>query len=221
MPNETNTQIETDADRKVMGELQNAWDTPLRADAFDLSDTEKVEAITYHFRKIMHTLGLDMNDDSLKGTPLRVAKMYVHEIFSGLHPDNKPEPTLFDNRYHYDQMLVEKNIPFYSNCEHHFVPIFGHVRVAYYSSGNIIGLSKLNRIVAYYAQRPQVQERLTVQIAKELQQVLQTDHLAVRIEATHTCVAMRGIRQEGATTVTSFYDGRFLDNEVKKEFLNY
>ena len=221
MPNETNSQIKIDAGRKVTAEMQNTYDTSLREDAFALSDTEKIEAITYHFRKIMHTLGLDMKDDSLKGTPLRVAKMYVNEIFSGLHPDNKPEPTLFDNKYNYDQMLVEKNIPFYSNCEHHFVPIYGHVRVAYYSSGNIIGLSKLNRIVSYFSQRPQVQERLTVQIAKELQQILQTEHVAVLIDATHTCVSMRGIRHEGATTVTSFYDGKFLDNEIKKGFLNY
>ena len=221
MPNETNSQIKIDAGRKVTAEMQNTYDTSLREDAFALSDTEKIEAITYHFRKIMHTLGLDMNDDSLKGTPLRVAKMYVNEIFSGLHPNNKPEATLFDNKYNYDQMLVEKNIPFYSNCEHHFVPIYGKVRVAYYSTGKIIGLSKLNRIVAYFSQRPQVQERLTIQIAKELQDILQTEHVAVLVDATHTCVSIRGIRHDGATTVTSFYDGKFLDNEIKKEFLNY
>lgn len=213
--------MNTADDPTRLNALDNGYDTPLRADAFVLNDTEKIEAISYHFGKIMHTLGLDLNDDSLKSTPLRVAKMYVNEIFSGLHPDNKPKPTLFDNKYDYNEMLVEKNIPFYSNCEHHFVPIYGKIRLAYYSSGKIIGLSKLNRIVAYFAQRPQVQERLTVQIAKELQEVLQTDHVAVVIEATHTCVSMRGIKHDGATTVTSFYEGKFLDKEIKQEFLNY
>jgi GTP cyclohydrolase I len=171
-------------------------ETPMRADAFTKSDSQKIDEIAYHFEKIMESLGLDLTDDSLKGTPYRVAKMYVQEIFSGLNPDNKPKIALFDNKYQYNQMLVEKNISFYSNCEHHFVPIMGKAHVAYISNGSVIGLSKLNRIVQYFAKRPQVQERLTVQIAKELQRVLGTQDIAVLIDAKHLCVSSRGIKDE-------------------------
>jgi GTP cyclohydrolase I len=199
----------------------SAINTPLRDDAFELSDVEKIAKIEQHFREIMETLGLDLTDDSLKGTPRRVAKMYVKEIFSGLNPKNKPKATLFENKYKYNEMLVEKDISFYSNCEHHFVPIFGKAHVAYISSGKVIGLSKLNRIVQYFAKRPQVQERLTVQIGKELQQILQTEDVAVVMDAKHLCVASRGIQDDTSTTVTSFYGGKFKEEATKKEFLNY
>lgn len=201
--------------------ISTSVDTPLRADAFVLSDQEKKERIEQHFRGIMETLGLDLTDDSLSGTPARVAKMYVEEIFSGLNPANKPKLALFDNKYNYREMLVEKDINFYSNCEHHFVPLFGKAHVAYISSGRIIGLSKLNRIVNYYARRPQVQERLTVQIAEELKRTLQTDDVAVLIEARHLCVASRGIKDISSSTITSFYSGKFGDDQRKQEFLNY
>lgn len=196
-------------------------DTPMKTTAFDMNDEEKIEKIEFHFREIMETLGLDLNDDSLKGTPLRVATMYIKELYNGLNPANKPKVALFENKYKFDQMLVEKGIAFYSNCEHHFVPIFGKAHVAYISSGQIIGLSKLNRIVNYYAKRPQVQERLTVQIAKELQQCLETEDVAVLIDAKHLCVASRGIKDDSASTVTSFYGGKFLQDPTRKEFLAY
>ena len=196
-------------------------DTPLRLDAFDIDDDTKMELIEKHFREIMHILGLDLTDDSLKGTPKRVAKMYVKEIFSGLNPLNKPEPTLFENKYGYKEMLVEKNITFYSNCEHHFVPIFGRAHVAYISSGKVIGLSKLNRIVQYYAKRPQVQERMTVQIAEELKRVLQTEHVAVLLDATHMCVCSRGVQDVNSSTITAEYSGEFLLPKTREEFLRY
>lgn len=196
-------------------------DTPMKTTAFDMNDEEKIEKIEFHFREIMETLGLDLNDDSLKGTPLRVATMYIKELYNGLNPANKPKVALFENKYKFDQMLVEKGIAFYSNCEHHFVPIFGKAHVAYISSGQIIGLSKLNRIVNYYAKHPQVQERLTVQIAKELQQCLETEDVAVLIDAKHLCVASRGIKDDSASTVTSFYGGKFLQDPTRKEFLAY
>ena len=180
-------------------------ETPMKSDAFKLSDTEKKQRIALLFEEIMDVMGLDLTDDSLKGTPERVAKMYIDEIFSGLNPANKPKIALFDNKYQYNQMLVEKNITFYSNCEHHFVPIIGKAHVAYISSGKVIGLSKLNRIVQYYAKRPQVQERLTNQIAEELKSILQTDDVAVIIDAKHLCVSSRGIKDESSATVTSFY----------------
>jgi GTP cyclohydrolase IA len=197
------------------------YETPLRNDAFDMSDAEKIAKITHHFKEILDTLGLDLTDDSLKNTPNRVAKMYVTELFAGLNPANKPKPTLFDNKYKYNQMLVEKDITFYSNCEHHFVPIYGRAHVAYISTGKVIGLSKLNRIVQYFAKRPQVQERLTVQIAKELEQVLQTEHVAVVLDARHLCVASRGINDVTSSTVTAYYGGRFLEEATKTEFLTF
>lgn len=196
-------------------------ETPMKADAFVASDEEKMKKIEFHFKEIMETLGLDLRDDSLKGTPERVAKMYVKEIFSGLDPANKPKIALFENRYQYNQMLVEKDITFYSNCEHHFVPIFGKAHLAYISNGKVIGLSKLNRIVQYYAKRPQVQERFTMQIAKELQEVLKTEDVAVIIDAKHLCVSSRGIQDINAATITSFYGGKFQDEATKQEFLRY
>jgi GTP cyclohydrolase I len=194
-------------------------DTPMRADAFDLSDDEKVERIQDHFREIMEILGLDLTDDSLKGTPYRVAKMYVKEIFSGLNPTNKPKVALFDNKYQYKEMLVEKNILLQSTCEHHFLPIYGKAHVAYISNGRVIGLSKINRIVQHFAKRPQVQERLSMQILKELQTVLDTEDVAVYIDAKHLCVSSRGIKDTSSSTVTTAYGGKFQDPAVRAEFL--
>lgn len=203
------------------GHSRDTYETPLRADAFVMSDDEKIKKIQHHFTEIMQALGLDLTDDSLRDTPERVAKMYVNEVFSGLNPDNKPKAALFENRYKYDQMLVEKNMTFYSNCEHHFVPIFGKAHVAYISTGKVIGLSKLNRIVQYFAKRPQVQERMTVQIAKELQSVLKTEDVAVLIDANHLCVSSRGVQDNHSATVTSFYGGKFQDEATRREFLSY
>lgn len=201
--------------------IGTSLETPLREDAFVLSDEEKMEKISWHFKEIMETLGLDLTDDSLRGTPQRVAKMYVKEIFKGLNPVNKPKVALFENKYKYNQMLVEKNITLYSNCEHHFVPIIGRAHVAYISSGKIIGLSKLNRIVQYFSQRPQVQERLTMQIANELKAILGTESVAVVIDATHLCVSSRGIKDVNSSTITAEYSGMFLDENTKGEFLKY
>lgn len=201
--------------------IGTSHETPLREDAFDLDDDLKIELIQKHFKEIMQILGLDLSDDSLSGTPERVAKMYVKEIFSGLNPKNKPDVKLFENKYKYNQMLVEKDITIYSNCEHHFVPIIGKVHVAYISSGKVIGLSKINRIVRYFAKRPQVQERLTVQIGNELKSMLQTNDVAVIVDAEHLCVSSRGIEDTSSSTVTSFYSGKFEQDETKKEFLSY
>lgn len=195
--------------------------TPLREDAFEMDDDLKIELIEKHFREIMHVLGLDLSDDSLMGTPHRVAKMYVKEIFSGLNPKNKPSVKLFENKYKYNEMLVEKDITFFSNCEHHFVPIYGKVHVAYISSGQVVGLSKINRIVQYYAKRPQVQERLTVQIANELKEILGTEDVAVIIDAKHMCVSTRGIEDISSATVTSQFGGKFQNEQTKNEFLKY
>jgi GTP cyclohydrolase I len=201
--------------------IMTSVDTPMREDAFALSDDEKIAQIEYHFRQIMETLGLDLTDDSLKGTPKRVAKMYVKEIFSGLDPKNMPSVALFDNKYQYNEMLVEKNISFYSNCEHHFVPIFGKAHVAYIANGQVIGLSKLNRIVQHFAKRPQVQERLTMQIAKEIQRLMNTQDVAIMIDAKHLCVASRGVKDDTSSTITSFYGGKFQEEATKAEFLKY
>ena len=199
----------------------SAADTPLKPDAFDMSDEEKMVKIEGHFKEIMETLGLDLTDDSLKGTPKRVAKMFVKEVFSGLNPANKPLARLFENKYKYDQMLVEKDITFYSHCEHHFVPIFGKAHVAYISSGKVIGLSKINRIVQYFAKRPQVQERLTVQIGNELKKALNTEDVGIVIDATHLCVASRGVGDTNSKTGTAYFSGKFKENQIKNEFLNY
>lgn len=217
------------ADEQLMVELEEMGDqhvmtsieTPLRDDAFALDDETKMDLIEEKFRDIMDILGLDLTDDSLRGTPRRVAKMYVKEIFSGLHPDNKPDIKLFENKYQYNEMLVEKNITFFSNCEHHFVPIMGKAHVAYISNGQVIGLSKLNRIVDYFARRPQVQERLTVQIAKELKRVLQTEDVAVVIDAVHLCVSSRGVKDINSSTVTTHFSGKFAEDNTKQEFLKY
>ena len=195
--------------------------TPLREDAFDLSDDDKMNVISEKVYEIMHTLGMDMTDDSLKGTPFRVAKMYVQEIFGGLRPDEKPKMSTFKNSYQYGEMLVEKNINLYSTCEHHLLPIVGKAHIAYISTGNVIGLSKMNRIVDYYARRPQVQERLTMQIVKDLQEALDTDDVACVIDAKHLCVNSRGIRDIDSSTVTAEYGGKFKNLDVRKEFLNY
>jgi GTP cyclohydrolase IA len=201
--------------------VSTSADTPLRADAFAITDAEKINLIEEKFRDIMNIMGLDLNDDSLKGTPRRVAKMYIQEIFSGLNPNNFPDIKLFENKYQYNEMLVEKNITFYSNCEHHFVPIVGKAHVAYISSGKVIGLSKINRIVQHFAKRPQVQERLTVQIANAMKEILQTEDVAVVIDATHLCVSSRGIKDISSSTVTSQFSGKFQEENTKNEFLKY
>ena len=201
--------------------LFTGLETPMKPDAFKLSDEEKKKRIAILFEEIMDVMGLDLTDDSLKGTPERVAKMYIDEIYSGLNPKNKPKVALFDNKYQYKQMLVEKNITFYSNCEHHFVPIIGKAHVAYISSGKVIGLSKLNRIVQYYAKRPQVQERLTNQIAEELKSVLETEDIAVIIDAKHLCVSSRGIKDDTSATVTTYYGGQFNTPQKITELHNY
>lgn len=201
--------------------LLTSLDTPMKANAFEMSNDEKKQRISILFSEIMDVLGLDLTDDSLKGTPDRVAKMYVEEIFSGLDPKNKPKVALFDNKYQYNQMLIEKNITFYSNCEHHFVPIIGKAHIAYKSSGKVIGLSKLNRIVQYYAKRPQVQERLTNQIANELKTVLKTEDIAVIIDAKHLCVSSRGVKDDTSATITTYYGGEFNTPAKIAELQNY
>ena len=195
--------------------------TPLRPDAFDLDDDLKIELISKHFKEIMQILGLDMADDSLKGTPLRVAKMYVQEVFSGLNPANQPEVKLFENKFKFNELLVERDITFYSHCEHHFVPFFGRAHVGYIPGDKVVGLSKINRIVQYYAKRPQVQERLTMQIASGLKEVLGTENVAVVIQAEHLCVASRGINDPNSSTITAHYSGKFNDDNLKKEFLSF
>ena len=202
--------------------FSNSAQTPLREDAFELSDEAKIERITKSVRDILETLGMDLTDDSLKGTPKRVAKAYVKELFSGLNPVNKPSSSTFENKYQYGEMLVEKNITLYSTCEHHLLPIVGKAHVAYISSGRVVGLSKMNRIVEYYANRPQVQERLTMQVVQELQQILNTQDVACIIDAKHLCVNSRGIKDIGSSTVTAEYQGVFkTDENLRKEFLAY
>ena len=196
-------------------------ETPLRPDAFDISNTEKVLQIEEKIQEVLHILGMDLTDDSLKGTPKRVAKMFVKEIFSGLHPDNKPKASTFDNKYKYGEILVEKNITLYSTCEHHLLPIVGKAHVAYISNGTVVGLSKMNRIVQYYAQRPQVQERLTLQVVEELQKVLNTKDVACVIDAKHLCVNARGISDITSSTVTAEFGGVFKQRDKKQEFLDY
>lgn len=201
--------------------IATSLETPMRDDAFLLSDEQKMVLIESKFRDIMDILGLDLNDDSLNGTPHRVAKMFVKEVFSGLNPENKPKISVFENKFKYGEMLVEKNINLNSTCEHHFLPIVGKAHVAYVSSGQVIGLSKINRIVDYFARRPQVQERLTVQIANELKRILKTEDVAVVIDAKHLCVSSRGIQDEGSSTITAEYGGIFKEQVRKDEFLKY
>jgi GTP cyclohydrolase IA len=201
--------------------IGNPSETPLREDAFEMDDETKIKLIEKNFREIMLIMGLDLNDDSLKDTPHRVAKMFIKEIFSGLNPANSPRSTLFENSYQYNQMLLEKNISFYSTCEHHFLPIKGKAHVAYISSGKVIGLSKIHRIVHYLSKRPQVQERLTRQIAEEMKNVLKTEDVAVVLEAHHLCVSARGIRDEDSLTVTSEFCGQFSNGNMKKQLFAY
>lgn len=196
-------------------------DTPLRTDAFDISNEEKISIIEKDMKNILHTLGLDLTDDSLKGTPKRVAKAFVNEIFGGLDPTKKPVSSTFENKYKYNEMLVEKNITVYSTCEHHLLPIVGKAHVAYISNGTVVGLSKMNRIVDYYSKRPQVQERLTIQIVKELQEVLNTKDVACVIDAKHLCVNSRGIKDTECSTITSEFGGAFKKAEVREELLKY
>jgi len=219
LENNRNTAETTD----VLGEnhISTSAETPMRPDAFDLSDEEKMKSIEKDMYRVLHTLGMDLNDDSLKGTPKRIAKMFVQEIFGGLSPARKPKASTFENSYNYGEMLVEKNITLYSTCEHHLLPIVGKAHVAYISSGKVIGLSKMNRIVDYYAKRPQVQERLTMQVVQELQKALGTEDVACVIDAKHLCVNSRGIRDIDSSTVTSEFGGKFKDPHVRKEFLNY
>ena len=194
---------------------------PIRKDAFDKTDEEKIELIKKDVESILLTLGIDLTDDSLKGTPNRVAKMFVKEIFGGLNPNKKPSSSTFENKYKYNEMLVEKNITVYSTCEHHLLPIIGRAHVAYISNGTVVGLSKMNRIVDYFAKRPQVQERLTIQIVRELQKVLNTEDVACIIDAKHLCVNSRGIRDIESSTVTAEFGGKFKDEAIKREFLDY
>ena len=196
-------------------------ETPMRLDAFDLSNDEKISRIKEDVEHIMETLGLDLTDDSLSGTPNRVAKMFVNEIFAGLNPENKPKASTFENKYNYGEMLVEKNITVYSTCEHHLLPIVGKAHVAYISNGTVVGLSKMNRIVDFFAKRPQVQERLTIQIVEELQKVLNTKNVACVIDAKHLCVNSRGIRDTESSTITSEFGGEFKNINTRREFLDY
>jgi len=184
-----------------------------------VSDDEKIKLIGTHFREIMKIMGLDVYDPALADTPGRVARMYVKEIFSGLNPANKPAITLFDNKSKHNKMVIEKNITLYSYCEHHFVPFIGKAHIAYISNGKLIGLSKLNRIVQYYSRKPQIQERLTEEIAVSIQKALQTEDVAVMVDAVHLCVASRGVLDNNSSTVTSHYSGKFRNEDIKSEFL--
>lgn len=199
--------------------LMTSYNLAMNENSLAIDDDLKIELIEEKFRDIMNILGLDLNDDSLRGTPKRVAKMYVKEIFSGLNPANKPDITLFKNSYYYRDMLIEKDITVNSTCEHHFVPIIGKAHIAYLSTGNVIGLSKINRIVEYYAKRPQVQERLTMQIAEAIKEAVKSDSVAVVIDASHMCVSLRGVKDHGSSTVTSNFSGKFLNGEHKDQFL--
>ena len=196
-------------------------ETPLRDDAFEMSDDEKISIIQKNVNEILTTLGMDMSDDSLKGTPKRVAKAYVKELFGGLNPKNLPTSSTFDNKYQYGEMLVEKNITVFSTCEHHLLPIYGKAHVAYFAQDRVVGLSKMNRIVDYYSRRPQVQERLNIQIVKALQKILKTEDVACIIDAKHMCVNSRGIRHIDCSTVTGEFGGKFKDKLTKREFLDY
>ncbi len=216
-----NNQIEKELFELLGDEHQmTSAETPLRPDAFEKSDAEKMNTIEKHFHMIMEEMGLDMTDDSLRGTPHRVAKMFIQEIFSGLNPANKPKISVFENSYHYDKMLVEANIRFNSTCEHHFLPIIGKAHVGYVSNGKVIGLSKLNRIVDYFARRPQVQERMIMQVFNELKTVLNTEDVMVVIEAEHLCVSSRGIKDSSSFTSTIQYGGIFNEKENRDDFFN-
>jgi GTP cyclohydrolase I len=208
---------------KEIGEnhVATSAENPIRPDAFDLSDKEKIAKIEASVKDILHTLGMDLTDDSIRGTPKRVAKAFINEMFMGLNPKNMPKASTFDNNYNYGEMLVEKNIVVYSTCEHHLLPIIGRAHVAYISGGKVIGLSKMNRIVEYFSKRPQVQERLTMQIVQAMQEALGTEDVACVIDAKHLCVNSRGIKDIESSTVTSEFGGKFKEKETKKEFLQY
>lgn len=208
-------QIDIEGDNHFSSSIK----TPLRADAFDKSDDEKIENIQHHFKMIMEEMGLDLTDDSLSGTPYRVAKMYIKELFYGLNPANKPKLSVFENKYGYKKMLIEQNITIDSACEHHFLPIVGHASVAYIPKDKVIGLSKINRLVDYYARRPQVQERLVLQILNDLQEVLDTQDVIVSITAKHLCVSSRGIKDQSSFTTTLEYGGCFSETAIRSEFL--
>lgn len=201
--------------------IATSAESPIRKDAFDISDEEKIKRIQESVKDILITLGMDLTDDSLQGTPKRVAKAFVNELFMGLNPKNKPKASTFDNNYNYGEMLVEKNIIVYSTCEHHLLPIIGRAHVAYISDGKVIGLSKMNRIVEYFSKRPQVQERLTMQVVQAMQEALGTDDVACVIDAKHLCVNSRGIKDIESSTVTAEFGGKFKDKETKREFLDY
>ena len=217
---EEDIQLKDRLNHELNGEahVSGSLETPMRADAFKKSDKEKIDNIEKLFAGIMDELGLDLTDDSLRGTPYRVAKMYVKEMFHGLNPANKPSLSVFDNKYQYDKMLVEKDITFSSACEHHFLPIVGRAHVAYISSGKVIGISKINRIVEYYGKRPQVQERMTLQIFNELTEALQTEDVMVVVEAEHTCVSTRGVNDKTSRTSTLQYGGKFENEALRNEF---
>jgi len=208
-------------DIELLGDahIATSIDTPLRPDAFDKSDNEKINAIQRHFEAIMHELGLDLTDDSLSGTPYRFAKMYVKELFYGLNPNNRPKISTFHNKYGYKKMLVEKDINIDSSCEHHFLPIVGIAHIGYIPKDKVVGLSKINRLVDYYAHRPQVQERLCLQILKDLQDALETEDVIVVINAKHLCVASRGIKDKNSSTTTMEYGGNFIEPEQRNSFL--
>ena len=213
--------LKNDTDSLGDDHLGSSINNPIRKDAFKISNSDKIKLIQEKMHNILEIIGMDMNDDSLKGTPKRVAKMFVNEIFGGLNPENKPVASTFDNKFKYGEMLVEKNITLYSTCEHHLLPIVGLAHVAYISSGTVVGLSKMNRIVKYYADRPQVQERLNIQIVKELKEVLNTEDVACVIDAKHLCVNSRGIRDYNSSTVTAEFGGKFKETKYKREFLDY
>ena len=213
--------LKNDTDSLGDDHLGSSINNPIRKDAFKISNSYKIKLIQEKMHDILEIIGMDMNDDSLKGTPKRVAKMFVNEIFGGLNPENKPVASTFDNKFKYGEMLVEKNITLYSTCEHHLLPIVGLAHVAYISSGTVVGLSKMNRIVKYYADRPQVQERLNIQIVKELKEVLNTEDVACVIDAKHLCVNSRGIRDYNSSTVTAEFGGKFKETKYKREFLDY
>lgn len=181
---------------------------PLRNDAFAIDDAVKIELISEKFKAILEILGFDLSHDSLEETPHRVAKMYVNEVFKGLDPKNKPKITLFKNEYAYRSPLTELHIPFTSFCEHHLVPIQGTANICYIPKDYVIGLSKIHRIVDFYARRPQVQERLTMQILQELSLLLDTEDVGVVLKATHSCISCRGVAHSGSATQTSVFRGR-------------
>ncbi len=186
----------------------------------DLDRKEKIEVIEAHFQGIMRALGLDLKDDSLMDTPKRVAKMYVNEIFWGLDYDAFPKCTTVANKMGYDEMVIERNVNVQSNCEHHFVIIDGLATVAYVPNEKVLGLSKINRIVEYFAKRPQIQERLTEQVFHALCYILETENVAVMIHARHYCVRSRGVEDTGSTTITSKLGGGFkTDPSARAEFL--